>query len=245
MMANVFAISTEPTKPPSAAPVQQRGQAFLPLILSVFLLMLGLPRFVSSVTTLPAQQAVEGLLQGRNVSDEALESSERQLSLARHFSTSGRLAIDLASVKLAEADRLPNRAQGTRAGLVADGIELLEQGLADDPTSSFGWSRLAHGRNLEDGPGPEAVDAWRMSVLMAPADRRLALWRTRFGIESALGFAEGDQFLLDRQVHFAWIFNPTELANYAKAAGLQVSQTIRAALSDQPDDLKRFDEMTR
>ena len=93
--------------------------------------------------------------------------------------------------------------------------------------------------------GAAAVDAWRMSVLTAPADRRLSLWRTRFGIESSLAFSEGDENLLDRQIQFAWTFNRTELARYAKSAGPEAVQTIRAALANQPDDVKSFEQATR
>ena len=244
-MARFFEISSESARPPSMARLRQRGQAFLPLILSVFLLVLGLPRLASSLTMLPAQQVVDGIEQDRTISDEIIESSETRLSIARHFSTSGRIAIDLAAVKLAEADRLPARAQGTRAALASDAVALLEQGLSVDPANSFGWSRLAYGRSLENALEGEAVDAWRMSVLTAPTDRRLSLWRARFGIESARGFAEGDQALLDQQIHFAWAYLPDALARYAKPSGPQVIQAIRAALSDQPNELKRFDEMIR
>lgn len=241
----MFAISTEPARSPSKPPVQEHRQAFLLLVVSVFLLMLGLPRFVSSLTMLPAEQVISGLLHNQAVSQEVLESSETRLSLARHFSTSGRIAVDLAAVKLAGADRLPTRAQNTRAGLIADARELLQQGLSDDPTDSFGWLQLAYARRVASGVGAETVNAWRMSVLTAPADRHLALPRTRLGIEYSVAFAEGDQNLLDRQIYFAWIYQGPELARYAKSAGSQAVQTIRAALADQPDILKRFDEMTR
>jgi hypothetical protein len=237
-MVRVFSISTEPGRPAATAPAQRRGQALLPLTVSLIMLILGLPRFVSSLSMVPAEQVIERLLQNGTVSDEALESAESRFSLARHFSTSGRIAIDLAAVKLAEADRLPVPAQSTRAGVVADAEELLRQGLSDDPTESFGWSQLAYARRLESGVGAAAVDAWRMSVLTAPADRRLSLWRTRFGIESSLAFSEGDENLLDRQIQFAWTFNRTELARYAKSAGPEAVQTIRAALANQPDDVK-------
>jgi hypothetical protein len=244
-MVRVFSISTEPVRPAATAPAQQRGPALLPLTVSLFLLILGLPRLVSSLVVLPAEQVTEGLLQNGAVSDEALESSDSRFSLARHFSTSGRIAIELAAVKLAEADRLPVPAQSTRSGVVADAEELLRQGLSEDPTNSFGWSQLAYARRLESGVGPETVDAWRMSVLTAPADRRLSLWRTRFGIESSLAFAEGDQNLLDRQIQFAWAFNRAELARYAKAAGAEAVQMIRAALANQPEDVKSFEQATR
>jgi hypothetical protein len=117
--------------------------------------------------------------------------------------------------------------------------------LSDDPTESFGWSQLAYARRLESGVGAAAVDAWRMSVLTAPADRRLSLWRTRFGIESSLAFSEGDENLLDRQIQFAWTFNRAELARYAKSAGPEAVQTIRAALASQPEDVKSFEQATR
>jgi hypothetical protein len=244
-MVNVFSPSTGQVRPAATAPARQRGPALLLLTVSLFLLFLGLPRFVSSLVMLPAEQVTANLLENRTVSDGALESADSRLSLARHFSTSGRIAIELAAVKLAEADRLPVPAQSTRAGVVADAADLLRQGLSDDPTDSFGWCQLAYARRLASGVGAEAVDAWRLSILTAPADRRLSLWRTRFGIQSSLAFAEGDENLLDRQIQFAWAFNRAELARYAKEAGPEAVQIIRAALADEPEDLKRFEQAMR
>jgi hypothetical protein len=129
--------------------------------------------------------------------------------------------------------------------LVQDAVALLEEGLAAMPANGFGWAQLAQARLLQEGPGPEALAAWRMSVLTAPAEPQLALWRARLGTGLALHFVEGDQALLDRQIRFAWRWDPERLAAYAKSAGPQVLGAVRAALDDQPEDLARFETMVR
>ncbi len=215
----------------------------LPLALGACLLVLALPRLVSAVTMLPVEPVLDALQSGRSVGDAELARFAARSAATRHFSYSGAVATDLAGAKLAQADRLPARAQSERRELVEDALELLEEGLAAMPANGFGWASLAYARNLHSGPGIEAVDAWRMSVLTAPAERRLALWRVRFGIAHVSGFLEGDQDLLERQIRFAWRSAPDELARYAISSGPEVVRTIRAALIDQPEDIDKLDSL--
>jgi hypothetical protein len=245
-MTSIKAITpTEPDQPPVATPWRRRREALLPLAVGACLLVLGLPRLVSAVIMLPAQPALERLQSGLPVSEEDLARLESRAAVARQFSSSGRVAADLASAKLAQAERLPERAQTERRQLVEEAIALLEEGLAAMPANGFGWAQLARARGLKEGAGPAAVDAWRMSVLTAPAEPRLALWRARFGIAWAPHFTEGDHTLLDRQIRFALRAEPERFAEYAKSAGPDVLRTIRAALLDQPEDLQRFEELAR
>jgi hypothetical protein len=245
-MTSIKAITqTEPDESPVPTPWRRRREALLPLALGACLLVLGLPRLVSAVIMLPAQPALERLQSGLPVSEEDLARLAGRAAVARQFSSSGRVAADLAAAKLAQAERLPERAQTERRELVEDAIALLEDGLAAMPANGFGWARLAGARRLKDGAGPAAVDAWRMSVLTAPAEPRLALWRARFGIASAPHLIEGDYMLLDRQIRFAWTAEPERLAEYAKSAGPVALRTIRAALLDQPEDLAGFEKLVR
>jgi hypothetical protein len=213
----------------------------LPLAIAAFLLVLALPRFVSSVIMLPVEPVLDALQAGRPVSDEDLQRFASRAAAARQFSSSGRLATDLAAAKLAQAERLPTRAQAERRELVADAATLLEQGLATTPANSFAWARLAYARTVLNGAGPAAVDAWRMSVLTAPAEPRLAVWRTRLGIALLAHLREGDRDLLDRQIRFAWRFDPERLADFAKSGGPDTIRLIRVALLDEPDALPKFD----
>jgi hypothetical protein len=238
-----------PTEPEAAAPVaapwRRRGEAFLPLAVGACLVVLGLPRLISAVVTEPVQPTLEALQAGDRVSEEGLARLTGRAALARNFSSSGRVAVELAAAKLAQAARLPERAQTERGELVQDAVALLEEGLAAMPANGFGWAQLAQARLLQDGPGPAAVDAWRMSVLTAPAEPQLALWRARSGIGLASHFIEGDHALLDRQIRFAWQAEPERLAAYAKSAGPEVLTAVRTALIDQPEDLKRFEALVR
>lgn len=243
-MTNIKATTpTETAKPPAAGPGPRRWGALLPMALGICLLVSGLPRLVSALTMLPGAPVLDALQAERPVSDEELDGLARRWSIARQFSSSGRIAAELAAAKLAAAERLPSRAQSNRRGLVEEAATLLEEGLAAAPANSFAWARLAYARSLKDGFGPGAVDAWRLSVLTAPADRRLALWRTRFGIALVSRLIEDDQALLDGQIRFAWRSDQAELARYAKAAGPAVVRAVRAALFDQSEDLQRFDSL--
>jgi hypothetical protein len=181
----------------------------------------------------------------RPVSEEDLGRLAWRASAARRFSASGRFAAQLAGAKLAQADRLPARAQAERRDLVVDAVSLLEGSLSASPADSYGWARLAYARNLRDGAGPGAADAWRMSVLTAPAEPRLALWRVRLGLALAAHLREGDHDLLDRQIRLAWRADPDQLSGFAKSSGPEVTRLVRAALLDQPEDLQRFETLVR
>jgi hypothetical protein len=246
-MTNTKAIT--PTEPePTAAPLPGRrrwAEALLPLALGSCLLVLALPRFVSAVVMLPVEPVLDALQEGRPVSDEDLARFASRSSIARQFSSSGRLATDLAAAKLAQAERLPTRAQTERRELVEEAAALLEEGLAASPANSFAWARLAYARVLKDGAGAGAADAWRMSVLTGPAEPRLALWRTRLGLALTPYFIEGDHDLLDRQIRFAWRADGKKLASFAKSAGPDTIRVIRAALLDQPEDLQQFETLIR
>jgi hypothetical protein len=220
---------------------RQRWEALLPLAIAAFLIVLALPRLVSSVIMLPVEPIMDALQAGRPVSDEDLQRFASRSAAARRFSSAGRLATDLAAAKLAQAERLPTRAQSERRELVEDAAALLEEGLAATPANSFAWARLAYARTVLEGPGAGAVDAWRMSVLTAPAETRLTVWRTRLGVALLAQFREGDRDLLDRQIRFAWRSDPERLAAFAKSGGPETIQLIRIALLDEPGALQKFD----
>jgi hypothetical protein len=236
---------TEPETAPVAAPWRRRGEAFLPLAVGACLLVLGLPRLISAMVTEPVRPVLEALQAGEPITEQGLARLTGRAALARNFSSSGDVAVELAAAKLAEAVRLPERAQTERGQLVQDAVALLEDGLAAMPANGFGWAQLAQARLLQEGPGPAAVDAWRMSVLTAPAEPQLALWRARAGIGLASHFVEGDHALLDRQIRFAWRWEPERLAAYAKSAGPPVVGAVRTALIGQPEDLQQFDRLVR
>lgn len=190
---------------------------------------------------LPVEPVIVALQSGRPVDDAELARFIERSTTARYFSSSGRIAADLAAVKLAWADRLPDLALSERQELVEDASELLEEALTAVPADSFAWASFATALGMGSGSAARAVDAWRMSVLTAPAERRLVLWRVRFGIAHASQFLEGDHDLLERQIRFAWRAVPDQLAQYAKSAEPEVMRIIRAALINQPEDLEKLD----
>lgn len=213
------------------------------MALGAALLILGLPRLVAALILVSGQPVMDALELGRDVGDDDLASFERASQLARRFSGSGRIASFLAAAKIAEADRLPANAARERAKLAGEAIALLEEGLAKAPADSFAWGRLAYARVLRDGPDAKAGEAWRLSVLTAPADRRLVPWRARLGIAVLPGLADEDRDMLDRQIRLAWLTDGEGLARFARDAGPETVNIVRAALLDQEEDLQKFDAL--
>ena len=215
-----------------------RGLTILPLVLGVALVALGVPRLIAAVTILPAEPVMATLQQGGKVGDDDLAAFEQRWTRARAFVSWGRLDSDLALAKLARAERLSSPSD--RRALTEEAIRLLREALSRTPSNSFAWARLAYALALRDGPTEEGAEAWRMSVLTAPADRRLTLWRAEFGVSLLPRLSSSSTDLLYRQIRFAWRFSGKDLVRYAKASGN--AGIIRAALLDQPDDLRKFEK---
>jgi hypothetical protein len=227
------------------SPISRRMGAFVPLLLSAALLMLGLPRLAGTAATLSSQPQIQALQAGREVSDLELSRLDRTWSVAHRFSPSGEISAQLAAIKLEEAGRLSERAATERRALIADATALLQESLAGSPANSFAWARLAHALALAQEGGSEAVAAWRMSVLTAPADRRLLLWRSRFALARTAQLAQEDRELLDAQIRMAWRYDRKAFLNFARASEPDAVNLLRAALLDEPREAARFDQALR
>src|SRR5262245_45172798 len=97
------------------------------VLLGVVLLTLGLPRLVSSLILLPSDPVSDSLRLGRTVNPAAISALQRRSSLARRFSSSGRIAAELGAAKIAEAELLPASAVRERFRLADEAALLLEQ----------------------------------------------------------------------------------------------------------------------
>lgn len=217
--------------------------ALLPLALSAALLMLGLPRLVGAVATLPFEPQVEALKSGRDLTHSELSRLDSRWSIARRFTSSGEISAELAAIKMATADQLPERATTERRDLIGSAAELLRESLSEGPANAFAWARYAAA--LSEEGRPEAIDAWRMSVLTSPADRRLLLWRSQFALARVAQLAQIDRDLLDSQIRLAWRHDRDALLRFARRAKPAAVQILRAALVQRPEDAASFEQALR
>lgn len=239
------ATAREASRAGRASPLSRRMGALLPLVLSAALLMLGLPRLVSTVATLPYESQLKVLQAGRDLTESELRRLDRRWSVAHRFSSSGEIPAELAAIKLAQADQLPERAASEHRALIGNATALLEESLAEGPANAVAWARLAYARSLAQETGGDAVAAWRMSVLTAPADLRLLVWRSRFGLSRIAQLAQGDRDLLDAQIRLAWRYDRKGFVRFARESGPDAVQILRGTLIGQPEDMARFEDSLR
>jgi hypothetical protein len=72
-----------------------------------------------------------------------------------------------------------------------------------------------------------------MSIITAPAESRLVLWRAEFGADALQVLDAEDRARLVEQLRYAWRADPEALAQMARQRGLQL--VLRRVLSGEPD----------
>jgi len=202
----------------------------LPALLGVCLLWLGMPRVMGAFALLPGDPYLEaepGVLEAAQI-EALLRSRERA---ARYFDAPA-IGAEIGQAELYAAESAPADSPERRRH-VDRAVEAFRRGLAADPRDTFAWARLAYALFLRDGVGAAAVDAWRMSILTAPSESRLVLWRAEFGAAGLRQLDRQDQQRVAQQMRYAWRSDRAGLTRMAKARGLQL--VLRRVLSAEPD----------
>jgi len=207
------------------------------LALGAALVHLALPRLAAAVVALPGDPVAEALQAEARPGAADLATLREGRLQAADFIKSGRLATDLALADLALLAE-PG-APAEQARLLAEAVIELRRGLALAPMDGFAWARLAYVLAPDGGPSPAAVAAWRMSILTAPAEPRLAYWRMALGLALRPALAPADRDRLDQQIRWAWKYSPRQLVELARRPDL--TAIIRAALAADPAQAQRFD----
>src|SRR5262245_30784258 len=147
--------------------------------LAAFLLATGVPRLFAALAMLPGDPVLADIEDGKPVDAADVATMIDSRETARALIADPRLNLDIA---LGEMLRRGKAAEANpERGLLLDrAIVQLYRGLAEAPTNSFAWARLALALAQRDGPTRAALAAWRLSIATAPAEPKLTAWRARF-----------------------------------------------------------------
>jgi hypothetical protein len=229
-----------PPHPRSAPPDPAAGgrgrsrwpRALLALLFGGVLIALGTPRLVAALALLPGDPLLAAVDGGESIDAAQISMLQSSRAQASAFVTSADIAIEQGMAELLAAEAVPEGSTQRRARL-DQAIQSLREGLALGPRATFAWAKLAYALLLRDGTSPAAIDAWRMSIITAPAESRLVLWRAEFGADALQVLDAEDRARLVEQLRYAWRADPEALAQMARQRGLQL--VLRRVLSGEPD----------
>jgi tetratricopeptide (TPR) repeat protein len=222
--------------PPEPRSAGRRGggwpRALLALLFGGVLIWLAAPRLLAAFALLPGDPLLEAVQGNEDIDAGQVATLLSSREQARRFLASPEIEIEIGIAELLSAEKAAPGSAERRARLDR-AIESLRRGLALAPRATFAWAKLAYALFLQDGLGAAAVDAWRMSILTAPAESRLVLWRAEFGALALQKLDTEDQRRLADQIRYAWRFDRESLARMGRERGLQL--VLRRVLSGEPD----------
>ncbi len=196
------------------------------------LVALGAPRLLAALALLPGDPLLEAVQGDARLDDSQVSALLSSREQARRFISAAEIDFDIGMAELLRAGAAADDSPERQASLDR-AIESLTEGLARAPRATFAWARLAYALLLREGMSRPAIDAWRMSILTAPAEARLVLWRTEFGAAALSLLDAEDQRRLAQQIRHAWRSDRESLARIGRERGLQL--VLRRVLSGEPD----------
>jgi hypothetical protein len=206
------------------------GIASLSLLLGVLLLVLSVPRIIAEILMLPGNRVLAMMHDANRPSDKelALFIASRQRSLP--WSGSARLRTDLGSAHLLQLRNIAGGGPRYQEEM-AEGRDMLREGLARAPGNPYAWTKLAYASVLDQAPPSRVVPLLEMAIRTAPFELPLTFART------LLCFVEWDYFpastrpILNEQLRLAWGQSADEIIRLARATGR--IDALREALPEQ------------
>ncbi len=221
----------------------RRRLAVVPAALAaVILIGLALPRVIGVLVSSSAEPVLRKLQEQQPVDPDQLRTLIEAQESAAFWLADGRVLTDLGLGALLLSESAP-KGDPEAARALQQAIVALEEGVARAPANPYAWSRLAYARAMAEGWSPRAVAALRLALITAPYEPRLLWARLRMTMLAWMQLSSDDREVVLQQVRWAWQSNPGELVRMA----VETKQTdlVRAALMLAPDDLQRFEAMTR
>jgi hypothetical protein len=219
--------------------VKSRIVAGIVAVFAIFMLVLAVPRMISSFLMIPSGPVMIKLQSLQPVDNEELETLIASHNRGLIWDSRGRTRTDLGLAYLLMADQRP-REDVRWQEYLDDAITSLKQGLALAPANPYAWTRLAYAETQLSGWTPAALTALRLAFITAPYEPRLALSRLRLSFLAWPQMTPEDRQLVFQQIRYAWQDSPRELT--ILALDLRVANLVRAALLTSPDALAEFEK---
>jgi hypothetical protein len=197
---------------------------------------------MSSLILFDADRTLTSLRLGETVPAATRASLLARERSALAWSSGGGPMIDYGYSVMASLASDAAEGKKTDAKKVYASVEkVVSDGLSRMPVSAEGWFILAVVRRASPGGEAKAASAVRMSVFTGPHVPVLAAVRLRLMFRLWSQFNKDERQLIYRQVRFAWDVAPDDVVQMAVNA--ENDWPIRIALSLQPKQLQKFEEM--
>lgn len=224
---------------PDFSPRAGRVTGYACAVAALVVICLALPRLASAIAALPGDRAAGVISLGYTVpGQESLGTLIESRRTAFAISSNGRLLADSARARLLLADRAPNSEE--RWALIHGAVQDLEAALSLVPADAFAWASLSYGRGRLFGQGNHSALALQNSILLAPNEPRLILWRFDAGLEQIGWMDEMSQRLVFGQAERAFAADPDAAVRIARR--LNAGPIMRSALYLNAAALAAFED---
>ena len=210
----------------------------VPLILSVALLTLGVPRVVASVLTAPAHRTILIIEDGGTSDAERLARAASYVERATDWERSARRYRHLGFLRLLQSFQT-DRDDPARPALISEASTSLRRSLQLSPARPHPWVRLAYARALEDAEPQELADLLGQSVRAGPYVAEIAVTRLDLMLRIWSHLPPDMRTYAMKQVRYIWPHAGRELLEVARDTPRP--EIIRFALRPYPEAVERVD----
>ena len=210
--------------------------------LALALLVVGVPRFISSLLRAPAHATLTEIKAGEVPPPDQLERAAKHLEKTRRWETSAKLSGEIGFLRLLQTFQM-GEADPDRAIFAALATENLKESLRLSPARPHPWVRLAYARAIEGAEPSEVVDLLEQSINVGPYVGEIAIVRLKRLLADWGHLSPELRLYAYRQVR--WVWNSEQ--SYLLRAAKQTSRPdiMRFALRPIPGAVEQFDRAVR
>ena len=210
----------------------------VPLLLSIALLALAVPRVVASVLKAPAQRTIMIVESGKTSGAESLARAATYVERATGWERSARLFGELGFLTLLQAFQT-GRDDPARPALIGEASSSLRQSLQLSPARPHSWVRLAYARALEGADPAELADLLAQSVRVGPYVAEIAVTRLDLMLRIWKHLSPDLRIYARKQVRYIWPRAGRELLHVVRDTPRP--EIIRFSLRPFPEAVERVD----
>jgi hypothetical protein len=210
----------------------------VPLLLSIALLTLAVPRVVASVLTAPAHRTILIVESGKTSEAKPLARAATYVERATGWEISARRFGELGFLRLLQAFQT-DRDDPTRPALIGKASDGLRQALQLSPARPHPWVRLAYARALEDADPTELADLLTQSVRTGPYVAEISIARLDLLLRIWTHLSPDMRTYAMKQVRYIWPKAGRELLRVVRDTPRP--EIIRFALRPFPEAVERVD----
>lgn len=210
----------------------------VPLLLSIALLTLGVPRVVASVLTAPAHRTVLIVGSGKTAEAPALALAADYVERATNWQQSAQLVGELGFLRLLQTFQT-DRDDPARPALIGEASDSLRQALRLSPARPHPWVRLAYARALEGADPTELAQLLAQSVRAGPYVSEIAVTRLDLLLRLWTHLPPDLRTYTMKQVRYIWPHASYELLRVV--ADTPRPEIIRFALRTVSEAVPRVD----